>query len=267
VSSEPGFVAEPSPSHPDAGDRVDAARRAIAENPIWYHTLELAPGVVTPGQIDLRQTAAKLLPDDLSGKRALDVGTFDGFWAFELERRGAEVVAIDLESADASQWSPLERARLEGVAQEWDIQLGRGFRLASGLLDSRVERVICSVLDVTPEAVGGSVDLVFMGALLIHLRDPVRALERLFQVLTPGGQLHQLEGISLPLSLMHPKRPVAQLQIAETEFNWWYANWAALKAWLVTAGFVDIRGRGLHHPPQPLGMKGWYRGIVSRRPA
>ncbi len=33
--------------------------------------------------------------------RALDVATFDGFWAFEMERRGAsEIVAIDLDCAD-----------------------------------------------------------------------------------------------------------------------------------------------------------------------
>ena len=37
------------------------------------------------------------LPASLAGKTALDVGTADGFWAFEMERRGAaRVVAIDL---------------------------------------------------------------------------------------------------------------------------------------------------------------------------
>ena len=60
----------------------------------WYHTIEIAPGVRTPGLVDLRSVAPRVLPDDLSGVRALDVGTFDGFWAFELERRrAAEVVA------------------------------------------------------------------------------------------------------------------------------------------------------------------------------
>ena len=63
----------------------------------WYHSLELAPGVVTPGWFDLRPMAAKLPWPTLTGLRCLDVGTFDGFWAFEMERRGArEVVAIDL---------------------------------------------------------------------------------------------------------------------------------------------------------------------------
>jgi hypothetical protein len=86
--------------------------RAVNEHSSWYHTLELAPGVITPGYVDTRDIASKILPDDLSGLRALDVGTFDGFWAFEMERRGAATVAIDVGSIDAAEWPPLNRERL-----------------------------------------------------------------------------------------------------------------------------------------------------------
>lgn len=44
----------------------------------WYHTIELAAGVETPGWFDLRPAAAKVLPPRLTG-RCLDVATFDGF--------------------------------------------------------------------------------------------------------------------------------------------------------------------------------------------
>jgi tRNA (mo5U34)-methyltransferase len=65
---------------------------------VWYHTIDLGDGIRTPGIFD---TVAALdhvpLPDSLEGRRCLDVGTADGFWAFEMERRGAdEVVAIDI---------------------------------------------------------------------------------------------------------------------------------------------------------------------------
>lgn len=33
------------------------------------------------------------------------------------------------------------------------------------------------VRELTPEAIGGQVDLAFIGALLLHLRDPFGALE------------------------------------------------------------------------------------------
>jgi tRNA (mo5U34)-methyltransferase len=74
---------------------MNAAER-IAEHR-WWHTIEVAPGIVTPGGWDLRSTSAQLPWPDVSGKRCLDIGTMDGFWAFELERRGAaEVLATDI---------------------------------------------------------------------------------------------------------------------------------------------------------------------------
>jgi hypothetical protein len=67
---------------------AEAARARVAELD-WWHTIEVAPGVVTPGGWDLRPTAERLpWPPSLAGMRCLDIGTMDRFWAFELERRG-----------------------------------------------------------------------------------------------------------------------------------------------------------------------------------
>ncbi len=69
----------------------------------WYHTQELAPGLVTPGMFDLRPYVDRYgLPESIAGMRVLDVGTFEGFWAFEMERRGAEVVALDIDASATS---------------------------------------------------------------------------------------------------------------------------------------------------------------------
>jgi tRNA (mo5U34)-methyltransferase len=76
----------------------------------WYHTVELPDGSATPGWFDLRgQVHHYGLPDSLAGKRCLDVGTWDGFWAFEMERRGGEVVAIDLDHERDLDWPPRRR--------------------------------------------------------------------------------------------------------------------------------------------------------------
>ena len=112
------------------------------------------------------------------GKRALDVGTFDGFWAFEMERRGADVVAIDVPTLEAAEWPEVNRERLEATAREWGLELGRGFRLAAEALGSSVERIECHVQELARDRIGGPVDFVFSGAILLHLRDPVGALER-----------------------------------------------------------------------------------------
>ena len=72
----------------------------------WYHTIELPDGVVTHGVFDtVRELEHVPLPASLEGKRCLDVGTADGFWAFEMERRGAsEVVAVDVPDRSALDW-------------------------------------------------------------------------------------------------------------------------------------------------------------------
>jgi SAM-dependent methyltransferase len=237
----------------------------VAANPVWYHAIELAPGVVTPGRADWRHAAAKLLPADLHGRRALDVGTFDGFWAFELERRGAEVVAIDVESIDAAEWPALARPRLEATARDWDIELGRGFALAAETLHSTVRREVCPVYELDPDRVGGPVDLAFVGAILLHLRDPVRALERVAATLRPGGAMLVLEPISLRDTVRSPRRPVARFEAASSDFNWWVPNLSALKAMAWAAGLEDVRTRGLHRPRGEL--KGVYAALAARRPA
>jgi SAM-dependent methyltransferase len=147
----------------------------------WYHTIELAPGRVTPGLVDLRSAAPGLLPTDLDGLRALDVGAFDGFWAFELERRGADVVAADLDDYLDSDWPPPTRRRLAPTMA--GRTPGERFALAHELLGSRVRRIGCSIYDLTPERMGGRFDFVVVGALLLHLRDPVAGLEAVHSVL------------------------------------------------------------------------------------
>src|SRR5208282_1788845 len=64
----------------------------------WYHTIDLGGGLLTPGAFDHGPILSRYpIPERLDGLRVLDVATFDGYWAFEMEKRGArEVVALDL---------------------------------------------------------------------------------------------------------------------------------------------------------------------------
>src|SRR5882762_4990096 len=113
----------------------------------WYHTIDLGGGLVTPGFFDTRATVARVpLPPSLAGVRCLAVGTWDGFWAFELERRGAaSVTAVDIEDPDRWDWPPHSRLgaanadRLRYLAEFKSG--GRSFALAKEALGSGVERV------------------------------------------------------------------------------------------------------------------------------
>ena len=251
----------------EESDRIAAAKLAVAENPVWYHTIELAPGVVTPGYIDMRTVAERALPDDLAGLRALDTGTFDGFWAFEMERRGAEVVAIDVESIDAAEWPPHRREQLKAEVDESGVELGRGFRIAAEHRGSSVRRVVSSIYDLTPEVIGGPVDLAFIGSLLLHLRDPVRGLERVRESLVANGELRLMEPISVALSLRSPRKPAASFAPMHTPFNWWVPNLACLRGWLEVASFERIERLGLVKPPSRPEMRQRLAIFSARRPA
>ena len=226
------------------------AAEAIAANPVWYHTIDLAPGVTTPGQIDLRSVAERVLPDDLAGKRCLDVGTFDGFWAFEMERRGAaEVVATDVEQVEAAELPPHRREQLLETQGRLGTKLGLGFELASRALGSRATRVVLNIYDLGAGRPGGEFDFVFIGALLLHLRDPIRALERARGVLADGGELRLFEPYADRLGWRARRAPVARFQPLDTSFNWWLPNLAALDAWLQVAGFSTSRRLARLTPP------------------
>lgn len=244
---------------------VEQARRAVEANPAWYHTIDLGGGVTTAGYVDWRGAADRLLGVELKGRRALDVGTFDGFWAFEMERRGAQVVAIDvLEVSDAA-WPPVHRERLVREQRAHGTELGRGFRLAHECLGSSVERVICDVLELTPERIGGPVDVAFLGTLLLHLRDPIRALENIRLSLAPGGTLILLETISLRESLLHPRTPVARFDTRRNLFNWWLPNVRTLQDYLWAAGFARVRRIApLLHPPARREMDSWYAAFQAQ---
>jgi tRNA (mo5U34)-methyltransferase len=213
----------------------------------WYHTIELRPGVVTPGWNDTRPIVGEIpFPASLEGKRCLDVGTFDGFWAFEMERRGAaEVVAIDI--LDPAGWDWPAGSEDEVVAAIGRRKArGRGFEIAHRELGSSVTRLERSVYDLTEQEVG-RFDLVYLGSLLVHLRDPVRALERLRDVC--DGAMIVVDGIDLLLSLLLPRRPVATLDGRGRPW-WWYPNQAAMARMIEAAGFEVVEGpRRIYMPP------------------
>jgi tRNA (mo5U34)-methyltransferase len=219
----------------------------------WYHTLELAPDVVTPGWLDHRSIVGRIpIPASLVGARCLDVGTFNGFWAFEMERRGAsEVVAIDV--LDPRRWDwPVASQEATIRALMSRAAAGSGFEIAQEALRSRVDRRDCSVYDLDQGDIG-RFDFVYLGSLLVHLRDPVRALERIRTVC--DGTLIVVDGIDLPLSLRHPRQPVARLDGRGRPW-WWYPNMAALARLVEVAGFAVVdRPRRLF---MPLG-DGWPR--------
>jgi tRNA (mo5U34)-methyltransferase len=211
------------------------AQRLIAAHPHWYHQIEVAPGVVTPGVNDSQMILDALqLPDSLEGMRVLDIGARDGYFSFECERRGAaEVVAIDYLTPEET-----------------------GFPIAKQLVGSQVEMRQANVYDLDPKEFG-TFDLVLFLGVLYHLRDPMLALDRIADVaagrliletqaiddavLVGPGEFKRLVDIapeleSIPLMQFYPGDA-----LNNDPTNVWAPNQVALRAMLEESGFAVDR--------------------------
>jgi len=212
----------------------------------WYHTIELPTGP-TDGEYDLRGVVDKVpWPVSLAGARCLDVGTHDGFWAFEMERRGAhDVMAIDIATPDLIDW-PEPRPALSAELHQFIADRKLAFGLAKEALGSNVEHRYVSVYDLDPEDVG-HFDFVFIGTLLHHLRDPMGALMAIRRVCR--GQLLVNSVVSLTKSVFMPWAPVVELQDFPGQPLWGIPNLAGLRRQVESAGFEIVRRGPLHFQP------------------
>lgn len=190
----------------------------------WWHDIDLGNGIITPGRGGSRRRLERMrMPADLSGRTVLDLGTWDGLFAFEAERRGARrVVALD----------------------DWQHP---GFRIAHRALGSRVEFVAMDVRAMSSANVGVFDLVIFMGV-LYHLPDPLRGLERVAAV--TGDQLI----LETESSLAWVDRPAAEFRAAglapeQTIGDWWIPNAACVEALLGCVGFS--RTERVFPPPGP----------------
>ena len=212
----------------------------IATIPTWRHRIEVAPGIVTPGVEDNPTELARLqIPVALSGKRVLDIGCSDGFYSFECERRGAEVVSIDDESSLLADGH-------------------NGMTVASQLIGSNVDYHPGDVHELDPGR-DGTFDVVLFINVLYHLRNPILALDRIASVTRPGGTLilktyfcndvHVwLRGRRLGFNI--DKRPkwwfFPESQLGGDPTNWFAPNAAALEGALRATGWESFRRVGRH---------------------
>ena len=83
--------------------RINSIRIPLAVTGL-YHSLRLLNGEVLKGAIPIEALDERInsfpLPSDLAGMTVLDVGPWDGYFTFEMERRGAQVTAIDYVDLD-----------------------------------------------------------------------------------------------------------------------------------------------------------------------
>ena len=258
-----------------------SARRLVDQVGVWFHSIDVGHGVITPGIKSAETLAAELatmdLPEDLSGRSVLDIGGWDGYFAFEAERRGGDPVAVldhytwslDLVGQQAY-WRQCQEA---GVHPEpyheteyWhpDTLPGKaGFDTARSLRDSGVEAVAVDFMDCDLAAVG-TWDVVLYLGVLYHMEDPLRALRRLASI-TRELAIVETEAVVVPGhedAALWRFFPGAELNGDIS--NWWAPNLAGLRGALTAAGFERVEVKA--GPPAELldaaGGPHRYRAVV-----
>ena len=209
--------------------RIGPVTRKKVESLIWYHTIDLGNGVSTPGIYDHRPYLEFYgIPEDLTGKKVLDIGAASGFFAFEMEKRGAEVTATELRRWEDHDFGPLYVP--DTPIEKLQEYLHRPFDLARRILGSRVKKRKISVYRLSPETVG-VFDLVFCSSVLLHLRDPVEALRRIREV------TRELAVIATGIHKDGDAEPRALFSGHKGGDTWWLPNRACLEAMEESAGF------------------------------
>lgn len=197
----------------------------------WHQRWEVEPGLFTPGQNDvLGLMEWAKVPADLSGKRVLDIGPWNGCFSLECERRGAaEVVALGPERPEHT-----------------------GFlRLRDRVGSRRVEFKVGTIYDLQPDRLG-YFDVVICFGVIYHLRHPLLGFDMMRRV--AKGDLYleskaldrdfRVNGNGMILADVNPllsSTPVLQFyqqnELNDDASNWFSPNMEAVRSFLVSSGF------------------------------
>lgn len=189
----------------------------------WWHSINLGVDLVTPGRCNcVGDLGDMYMPNDLTGKRVLDIGAWDGFYAFEAEKRGAkEVVAMDLDVPGEGSWAGSGKS---------------GFLLAREVLGSRVKDLVLSIYDLDREKLGGF-DLVLFLNVIYHLRHPLYAIGKIYDI---------CDGMVIICSAVN----FCDVDAPVMEFckdgkhgdptNFWYPNISCLYDMMLSVGFGKV---------------------------
>lgn len=194
--------------------------REGAEKLKWWHSINLGQGYITKGSRRPTMWDEYQLPMDLRGKRVLDVGSRDGYFAFEAERRGASyVLATDL-------WGVTDDKGSCGDGRDC-------FEFAHKSLNSSVDSKAINVYDITPKL--GMFDVTLFLQVFYHLEHPYLAMQKLAAV-TVGSLVIETvidaEALAYPAMIFYPFT-----ELHDDPSCWWGPNIPCLEAMGAALGF------------------------------
>lgn len=221
----------------------------------WYHKIELPGGIITPGFAPLDAAKYKV-PDRLDGLTVLDIGTWDGYWAFEAVKRGAKrVLAIDNFSDDVGIGVQHPQFRHFDMCRE-----------ALGISASVCDREQINALDIDKL---GMFDVVFCFGVLYHVRHPLLFLEKIGEITRKAAYFESAicdyyspyrGGIGMGYAAnQHVMEFYPANEYGKNYGNWWCPTLQCLCEMLSTCNFHNISAWPLTPNPEAVAYS---RGFV-----
>jgi O-methyltransferase len=220
-------------------EKIFAAPRKVENvaDCYFYHTMELpGHGVIEGRDWDLRGRVDEYFGNvDFVGQRVLEIGPASGFLTFEMEKRGAKVVSVEVTEEHGWDFVPYPAARLEEVFGPRRIvmqQLKNSYWFSHAALQSKAKVHYGDAYNL-PGALG-DFDIAIMGAVLLHCRDPLRIVEQC------GKQAKSL----IIVDKFHPGlegAPVCRLAPTAENFlwhTWWHFSTQFFAQFLAVMGFT-----------------------------
>jgi 2-polyprenyl-3-methyl-5-hydroxy-6-metoxy-1,4-benzoquinol methylase len=201
--------------------------REILAYPIWRQRIPLGKdGLTTMGYLSLPgEWEFNYLPQSLEGKSFLDVGSNDGYFCFEAERRGANfITAADIYHDGGN-----------SNRTGWSV---KGVELLKEYLESKVEIKNQSIYDLS--SLGRQYDVVWCSNVISWLDNMNEALAQLSNACK--DTLYLKDGF---LTRYDPE-PALQYEKAKNLVNF-RANISYIKAVLKSHGFKHIEVKTIYH--------------------
>jgi len=218
----------------------------------WWHKIDLGEvrnqKIITPGRDNSEEKLKYIqMPTSLKDKTVIDVGAWDGFFSFEAEKRGGDVLAID-----TIMWKEHKTFNVQKNREVMHTGK-RGFNFAHKMLKSKVRSKEIEVMDLSEENVG-KYDLVLCLGILYHMENPFGMCRKMREICKKDGMLilethMDMQDIDKPAMAFYPTT-----ECNNDKGTWNGPNPACVIGMLRAAGFDEVQmvysdeyNRGVFH--------------------
>jgi len=231
-----------------SGGDAQEFRQRVADSESWYHSYYFDNGFYVRGDYDIGADVAEYgFPESMEGMRVLDIGSGAGWFSHYFEQLGGAVTAVDARGYE--DFDVYGRAGYPEVTRPPDryyegrpihfSPVNQQFWIMKDLLGSRIQFFNARVYEVGAQVLKGEkFDLVFLGALLCHLRDPIGALQAARSVCSGRVMASTPVVIGEPAGEVQPRQYLPYTEY--DRISWWLPNEECFERWFKAAGFRDV---------------------------